>query len=499
MTITVYNTLSRQKETFTPREPGRVYMYVCGPTVYDHAHLGHAKTYVNFDVIVRYLRYTGLKVRYVQNITDVGHILDTGEDRILKGAARERIEPMEVVEKYARSYFDDMAALGVLPPDISPRASAHVPEQIEMIKVLLEKEHAYEVNGSVYFDVRSYPDYGKLSGRRVEEDAEGGPEEGARAAARLAVHEDKHFPEDFALWKKAEPAHILRWPSPWGWGFPGWHIECSAMSVKYLGNGFDIHGGGIDNIFPHNECEIAQTEAATGEQFARYWLLGGSLTVDGVKMSKSLGNFTTIKDLLKRYKPEALRFFILSGHYRNPIDFSDTALEAASKGWERLTAPALAVRERLRTAPATTPVQNRGPVAADQAASDLAAETKRRSLEALDDDFNAPMVMAALFDYARGVNTLLSAEVPPGQAGLAALDAVYREIGGEVLGIVPAQAAGGAANAERESGLIRLLIELRTAARQRKDFAQADAIRDQAKALGVVLEDGKEGTSWKLA
>ncbi len=482
MPITVYNTLSRQKEVFTPREPGRVHMYVCGPTVYDHAHLGHAKTYVNFDMIVRYLRYSGLKVRYVQNITDVGHILDTGEDRILKGAARERIEPMEVVERYTRSYFEDMAALGVTPPDISPRASAHVPEQIEMIKVLLKDEHAYEVNGSVYFDVRSYPDYGKLSGRRVEEQEEG---------ARVVVRDDKRAPEDFALWKKAEPEHILRWPSPWGWGFPGWHIECSAMSIKYLGNGFDIHGGGIDNIFPHNECEIAQAEAATGEQFARYWLLGGSLTVDGVKMSKSLGNFTTIKDLLKRYKPEALRFFILSGHYRNPADFSDTALEAASKGWERLTAPALAVRERLRSAAATS--------SADQAAIDLAAETKRRSLEALDDDFNAPMVMAALFDYARGVNTLLSADVPPGKAGLEALDGVYHEIGGQVLGIVPAQAAGGAANAERERGLIRLLIELRAQARARKDFAQADAIRDQAKGLGVVLEDGKDGTTWKLA
>jgi cysteinyl-tRNA synthetase len=495
MPITVYNTLSRQKETFTPREPGRVYMYVCGPTVYDHAHLGHAKTYVNFDLIVRYLRYTGLKVRYVQNITDVGHILDTGEDRILKGAARERIEPMEVVEKYARSYFEDMAALGVQPPDISPRASAHVPEQIEMIKVLLENGHAYEVNGSVYFDVRSYHEYGKLSGRRLEEQEEGEPEEGARVSSRVAVRDDKRSPEDFALWKQAEPNHILRWPSPWGWGFPGWHIECSAMSIKYLGQGFDIHGGGIDNIFPHNECEIAQAEAATGELFARYWLLGGSLTVDGVKMSKSLGNFTTIKDLLKRYKPEALRFFILSGHYRNPADFSDTALEAASKGWERLTAPALAVRERLRTAGMGAAEQ----AAADKAASDLAAETKRRCLEALDDDFNAPMALAALFDYARGVNTLLASEAAPGRAGLEALDAVYREIGGQVLGIVPAQAAGGAANAERESGLIRLLIDLRTQARQRKDFAQADAIRDQARALGVVLEDGKEGTSWKLA
>ena len=367
MTLTVYNTLSRQKEAFVPLAPGRVNMYVCGPTVYDHAHLGHAKTYVNFDMIVRYLRLAGNRVRYVQNITDVGHILDSGEDRILKGAARERIEPMEVAERYARSYFEDMAALGVLPPDISPRASGHVPEQIEMIKVLLAKENAYEVNGSVYFDVRSYPEYGKLSGRRVEEQEEG---------ARVVVREEKRSAEDFALWKRAEPEHILRWLSPWGWGYPGWHIECSAMSTKYLGETFDMHGGGIDNIFPHNECEIAQSEAATGKPFARYWLLGGSLTVDGVKMSKSLGNFVTIKDALKRYKPEALRFFILSAHYRNPIDYSAAALESASKGWERLVAPALAARERRRTAPA-----NDSGLAEMTA---LAEDTRRRALEALD-------------------------------------------------------------------------------------------------------------------
>ena len=481
MTLTVYNTLSRKKEPFVPIVPGQVHMYVCGPTVYDHAHLGHAKTYVNFDMIVRYLRYSGYKVRYVQNITDVGHILDTGEDRIMKGAARERIEPMEVVERYARSYFDDMAALGVLPPDISPRASAHIPEQIEMIKVLLEKGHAYEVNGSVYFDVHSDPEYGKLSGRLVEEQTEG---------ARVAVREDKRHPEDFALWKRAEPEHILRWPSPWGWGYPGWHIECSAMSIKYLGATFDMHGGGIDNIFPHNECEIAQAESATGQTFANYWLLGGSLTVDGVKMSKSLGNFTTIKDALKRYKPEALRFFILSGHYRNPIDFSDGALEAASKGWERLVAPALAVRERRRS-PATA-ADSAGEVTA------LVAETKQRCLEALDDDFNAPVAIAALFDFSRSVNTLLNAATQPGQAALEAIDGLYREIGGQVLGIVPERAASGA-SAEREAGLIRLLIELRGEARQRKDFALADSIRERARQLGVVLEDSKEGTSWKIA
>jgi cysteinyl-tRNA synthetase len=482
MSLIVYNTLSRKKEPFVPLVPGRVHMYVCGPTVYDHAHLGHAKTYVNFDMIVRYLRYSGYKVRYVQNITDVGHILDTGEDRILKGAARERIEPMEVVERYARSYFEDMAALGVLPPDISPRASAHIPEQIEMIKVLLAKGHGYEVNGSVYFDVHSYPDYGKLSGRLVEEQSEG---------ARVAVREEKRSPEDFALWKRAEPEHILRWPSPWGWGYPGWHIECSAMSTKYLGLTFDIHGGGIDNIFPHNECEIAQAEAATGQIFANYWLLGGSLTVDGVKMSKSLGNFTTIKDALKRYKPEALRFFILSGHYRNPIDFSDGALEAANKGWERLTAPALAVRERLRS-PAT------GGAGAASDVAGLIADAKRRCLEALDDDFNAPVAIAALFDFSRSVNTLLNVDQPASQAALEAIDGLYREIGGQVLGIVPAQ-SDSSASAEREAGLIRLLIDLRTEARQHKDFAAADSIRERARALGVILEDSKDGTSWKIA
>jgi len=486
MPLVIYNTLTRQKEEFVPLTPGRVHIYVCGPTVYDHAHLGHAKTYVNFDMIVRYLRYSGYQVRYVQNITDVGHILDTGEDRILKGAARERVQPMELVERYSRSYFEDMAALGVQPPDISPRASAHVPEQIEMIKVLLEKGHAYEVDGSVYFDVRSWPEYGKLSGRRLEEQEEG---------ARVAVREDKRNPEDFALWKKAEPGHILRWPSPWGWGYPGWHIECSAMSTKYLGETFDLHGGGIDNIFPHNECEVAQSEAATGQAFARWWLLGGSLTVDGVKMSKSLGNFTTIKDLLERYKAEALRFFILSGHYRNPIDFSDGALEAASRGWERLSAPALAVRERLRLSPAAD-----GSEAAPSAGTaELVAGIKQRCLDALDDDFNAPVAVAALFEFSRSVNTLLAEDPPPSPADLAAIDELYREIGGQVLGIIPAQAASSAANAEREAGLIRLLIELRAEARARKDFAAADKIRDQAKKLGVILEDGKDGTTWKLA
>jgi cysteinyl-tRNA synthetase len=481
MPLFLYNTLTRKKEEFAPLTDGRVHMYVCGPTVYDHAHIGHAKTYVAFDVIVRFLRYTGYKVRYVQNITDVGHLLDTGEDRVLKGAARERIEPMELVERYTRSYFEDMAALGVTPPDIAPRASAHIPEQIEMTKTLLAQGQAYEVNGSVYFDVRSFPEYGKLSGRKLEELEEG---------ARVTVREEKRHPEDFALWKRAEPDHILRWPSPWGWGYPGWHIECSAMATKYLGKTFDIHGGGLDNIFPHNECEIAQAEAATQQPFARYWMLTGSLTVDGVKMSKSLGNFITIKDALKRYKPEALRFFILSGHYRNPIDFSDDALESARLGWERLVAPALAVRERLRS-----------PALPDGSSGEITssvAETRNKFLAMMNDDFNAPAAIASLFDFSKVVNTLLNAETPPARPALEAIDALYRELGGQVLGIIPEQALSSV-NAEREAGLIRLLIEMRAQARQRKDFAQSDVIRDRLRDLGVVLEDGKEGTVWKFA
>ena len=480
MPLIVYNTLARKKEEFKPIAEGRVRMYVCGPTVYDYSHLGHAKTYVAFDAIVRYLRWRGWAVRYVQNITDVGHLLDSGEDRILKGAARERVEPMEIVEKYTRAYFEDMDALGVQRPDISPRASAHVPEQVEIIKKLIADGHAYEVNGSVYFDVSSFPDYGKLSGRRIEELEEG---------MRETVRSDKRHPEDFALWKSAAPEHILRWSSPWGWGFPGWHIECSAMSAKYLGDTFDIHGGGVDNIFPHNECEIAQSEAATGKPYAHYWLLTGSLTVDGVKMSKSLGNFITIKDMLKKHRPEAVRFFTLSGHYRSPIDFSDEALEAAAKGWERLTGPALAVRERLRSPDLIT--------GSDAAIAQAVAEARANFVEAMDDDFNTPVAMAGLFDFNKTVNTLLNGETPITRETLETIDTFYRETGGQVLGVIPDRVSASVDGA-REAGLIRLLIELRAEARKRKDFATGDSIRGRLTELGVTLEDGKDGTTWKV-
>ncbi len=481
MTLKIYNVLTRQKEEFVPLQPGKVNLYVCGPTVYDYSHIGHAKTYVSFDVIVRYLRYQGYDVLYVQNITDVGHMLDTGEDRILKKARQLSAVPMQVVETYMREYFADMDALGVQRPDISPRASGHIPEQIAMVQTLLEKGHAYESNGSVYFDVTSFPEYGKLSGRVLEEQ-EGG--------TREAVRTEKRHPADFALWKKAEPEHILRWPSPWGEGFPGWHLECSAMANKYLGVTFDIHGGGIDNIFPHNECEIAQSEAAHGEPFARYWMLTGSLTLDGVKMSKSLGNSLSIKDALKRWRAEAIRAFILSSHYSSPIDFSDEAVEAAYKGWQRIWGAVTLTRQQLRAA---------ADGEADPGVLTMLAETKATFVEKMNDDFNAPAALALLHELTRQVNILLNEHGPHSKGTLQAIDALYRELGGQVLGIVPDEANDGSrASAEREDGLIKLLIDLRAQARANRDWATADSIRNRLKALGIILEDRADGTIWKL-
>lgn len=481
MGLQVYNYLTRQKEPFKPLERGRVNMYVCGPTVYDHAHLGHTKLYVAMDVVVRYLRYLGYQVRYVQNITDVGHLLDTGEDRILKGARREQVEPMELVETYTRSYFEDMDALGVIHPNISPRASAHIPEQIEMVKTLLEKGYAYETEeGDVYFSVEKFAEYGKLSGRKVEE---------LEAGARVAVREEKQHPTDFALWKHAEPEHILRWPSPWGWGYPGWHVECSAMAIKYLGETFDIHGGGLENIFPHNECEIAQAEATTGKPFACYWILTGSLTVDGVKMSKSLGNYLTIKDALKLYSPEAIRLFVLSSHYRSPLDFSRKALLAAEQGLKRLHGAVRLVRSRLQEA-----------VLSGTADLSYMADLdphREAFLAAMDDDFNTAGAVAALFDLTRDVNTLLASEQPLSRGTLAAIDGLYRELGGQVLGIIPDDLGEGG-NAELTDGLMRIILDLRQQYREAKDWERADALRSRLAELGVVLEDRPEGTTWRV-
>lgn len=478
MSLQVYNVLDREKVPFVPVTEGRVNMYVCGPTVYDDSHIGHAKTYIGFDVISRYLRYRGYDVLYVQNITDVGHMLDTGEDRILRRARQMSAKPMQVVETYMRGYFADMDALGVQRPDISPRASGHIPEQIAMIEELLAKGFAYEVDGSVYFDVTSFPEYGKLSGRRLDEQEEG---------SREAVRSEKRHPADFALWKKAEPEHILRWQSPWSEGFPGWHIECSAMAGKYLGRTFDIHGGGIDNIFPHNECEIAQSEAAHGEVFARYWLLTGSLTLEGIKMSKSLGNTLTIKEALERWPAEAIRTFILSSHYSNPIDFSAEAVEAAYKGWLRIWGAVTLVREQLRTAP------DSGPSAEVVA---LVEQTRSTFIVKMDDDFNAPASLAVLQDFTRQVNSLLNAEGQQAKGSLQLIDELYRELGGTVLGIVPEQLER-AGDGIRDEGLMRLLIALRADARARKDWATADRIREQLSQLGITLEDRADGTIWK--
>ncbi len=480
MSLKIYNVLTRKKEAFVPLTEGKVNMYVCGPTVYDYSHIGHGKTYVGFDVIARYLRYRGYDVLYVQNITDVGHILNTGEDRILKKARQMSAGPMQIVETYMREYLVDMDGLGVQRPDISPRASAHVPEQIQMIEELIEKGHAYAVNGSVYFEVASFPEYGKLSGRIVEEQEEG---------SRETVRSEKRHPSDFALWKRAEPEHILRWDSPWGVGFPGWHVECSAMANKYLGETFDIHGGGIDNIFPHNECEIAQSEAAHGETFANYWMLTGSLTLDGIKMSKSLGNTLTVKDALQRWRSEALRAFILSSHYSNPIDFSDQAVEAAAKGWQRIWGAVSLTRERLRNAPQGE--------AADEITA-VIATTQATFIEKMDDDFNAPAALAVLQDLTRQVNKWLNDDTPMSQGSLTAIDQLYRELGGDVLGIIPDKGSEASSDANREDGLIRLLIDVRANARDQKDWATSDKVRDQLKELGIILEDRADGTTWKV-
>lgn len=485
MSLKITNVLTRQKEEFKPLHPGKVNMYVCGPTVYEHSHIGHAKTYIGFDVIARYLRYLGYDVLYVQNITDVGHLVgdrDEGEDKILKKARQDSVTPMQLVETVTRTYFENMDALGVQRPDISPRASGHILEQIEMIQELIAKGYAYEANGSVYFDVTKKDDYGKFSGRRLEEQEEG---------ARVAVHTDKRHPADFALWKFAEPDHLLRWNSPWGEGFPGWHIECSAMARKYLGANFDIHGGGRDNIFPHNECEIAQSEAANDAPFANYWLLTGTLTLDGVKMSKSLGNTLSVSEALyeRGWKPEALRMFILTSHYASPIDFSDEAVDAATRGWQRLMGAETLLRQQLTKA-------DEGEASPEVLS--LIEKTTADFKARMNDDFNSPAAIAVLQDYTRAVNTLVNGDEPLTRSSLEALSHLYHRLGGDVLGIIPKEAADSGASAEREAGLIELLIEIRQTARQNKDWATADKVRNQLSDLGVVLEDRADGTIWKV-
>ncbi len=486
MALRVFNVLGREKQPFQPIHEGRVGMYVCGPTVYEHSHLGHAKTYVSFDVVARYLRWRGYELLYVQNITDVGHLHANEEDKVLARAAQLNAKPMQIVETFARSYFEDMDALGVQRPDISPRASGHVPEQIEMIEELIALDHAYAIDGNVYFNVLSDADYGKLSNRRVDEQQD---------ESRDLVGGGKRHPADFALWKKAEPEHILRWNSPWGVGFPGWHIECSAMAKKYLGANFDIHGGGIDNIYPHNENEIAQSECANDCAFANFWMLTGSLNVldpdEGipVKMSKSLGNYITIKDALKSYRPAELRYFILTSHYSSPVVYSEEALASARAGWERLMNARRLLRRQLGVAPES-----------DAGAGFLARldEAKAEFREVMDDDFNSPRGIAVLQDLTRDVNSLLNSEVAPGASTLAAIDATYASLAGDVLGLAPADDAADSGDGKREAALIEMLVDMRASARANRDYARSDEIRDQLAGLGIALEDRADGTLWKL-
>jgi cysteinyl-tRNA synthetase len=485
----VYNTLSRSKERFEPLAPPFVGMYVCGPTVYGDAHIGHAKSYVSFDVIVRYLRHLGYNVRYVQNITDVGHLTDDadqGEDKVERKARAEQVHPMQIAEKFTRSYFEDMDRLNLLRPDISPRASGHIIEQIELVKRIIAAGHAYETGGNVYFDVASWPKYGKLSGRNVEE---------MQAGARVEVAAEKRHPADFALWKRAEPGHIMQWPSPWGMGYPGWHLECSAMSMKYLGESFDIHGGGLENQFPHHEDEIAQAEAATGKPFVKYWLHNNMVTVNGQKMGKSLGNFITLHDAFKKWDPMVLRLFILQSHYRSPLDFSDEALGAAADGYKRIAGAIASINKALVT-----------PAALDEAASQAMdihmgklQEYRRRFSEAMDDDFNTAVAVGVVFDLVRYSNAIVVELGGDGatQPILKKLLLAFQEMASSVLGLT-SEAAAADGGAGVTPALVQSLIDLRNEARAAKNFAQADAIRKRLDEIGIVLEDTPQGTTWRF-
>lgn len=483
--LQLYNTLSRKKEVFEPLAPPRVGLYVCGPTVYGDPHLGHARSAITFDLLFRFLRVSGYQVRYVRNITDVGHLendADQGEDKINKKARLENLEPMEVAHYYIDRFHDATRSLNVLSPSIEPLASGHIIEQIEMIKTILENGFAYESNGSVYFDVETYNKqhrYGKLSGRVLEDMLSN--------TRTLDGQSDKRNPFDFALWKKAAPEHIMRWPSPWSDGFPGWHMECSAMSTRYLGERFDIHGGGMDLMFPHHECEIAQSTAACGHDAARYWVHNNMITVNGQKMGKSLGNFITLEEfatgshpLLERsYGPMTIRFFILQAHYRSTLDFSNEALQAAEKGYERLM-KAIVTLDKL------TP---------SAASSVDISEMEARCFSAMDDDLNSPVLISILFDYVRLINQIYDGQQQISEVDLAELRRVMHLFVFDVLGLRNDLTED---NSQLLSSVINLVLDMRTDAKASKDWATSDKIRDGLTALGVKVKDRKDGTDWEL-
>ena len=504
--LLIYNTLSRQKELFRPLHEGRVGMYVCGPTVYGDAHLGHARPAITFDLLFRYLQHLGYKVRYVRNITDVGHLehdADEGEDKISKKARLEQLEPMEVVQTYTFRYHEAMRLLNVAPPSIEPRASGHIIEQIETIKRILDAGYAYISNGSVYFDVEKYNrdhHYGVLSGRTLDDTLEG-----TRA---LDGQGDKRAPYDFALWKKAEPEHIMHWPSPWSEGFPGWHLECSVMGEKYLGSDFDIHGGGMDLMFPHHECEIAQNVAWRGTQGVRYWVHNNMITINGQKMGKSLGNFITLPELFsgnhpklsQAYSPMTVRFFILQAHYRSTLDFSNEALQGAEKGLKRIMQ---AYKDLCAMCGVTRQEKPYGEDTVEVAPETCCADSEEIKgifngvYEALCDDLNTPVAVAHIFDAVRIINSAKAGAKLTGN-DLQALLRLFDDIVFGVLGLRDESAAESGKGRDVVAGLMEMVLEDRAKAKAAKDWAASDAIRDHLKALGITVKDTKDGAEWTL-
>lgn len=488
--LTIYNTLSRQKELFVPLHAPHVGMYVCGPTVYGDAHLGHARPAITFDILLRYLTHLGYKVRYVRNITDVGHLehdADEGEDKIAKKARLEQLEPMEVVQYYLNRYHKAMEALNVLPPSIEPHASGHIIEQIELVEEILKNGYAYESEGSVYFDVAKYNKdhhYGKLSGRNLDDVL--------NTTRELDGQSEKRNPADFALWKCAQPEHIMRWPSPWSNGFPGWHCECTAMGKKYLGEHFDIHGGGMDLIFPHHECEIAQSVASQGDDMVHYWMHNNMITINGQKMGKSLGNFITLaqffsgehESLTQAYSPMTIRFFILQAHYRSTVDFSNEALQASEKGLSRLM-EGVANLKRIT------------PAAGGSVGMAYVDELRRKCYEAMNDDLNSPIVISHLFDACRVINTVVDQKATMSADVLAALAEVFHTFAFDILGLKE-ETGGGSGREEAFGKVVDMLLEQRMIAKANKDWATSDKIRDNLAALGFEVKDTKDGFTWKL-
>ncbi|MBP6662169.1 MAG: cysteine--tRNA ligase [Paludibacter sp.] len=484
--LSIYNTLSRKKEEFVPLHENKVGMYVCGPTVYGDGHLGHARPAITFDILFRYLTHIGYKVRYVRNITDVGHLendADSGEDKVAKKARLDEVEPMEVVQYYVNRYHKAMEMLNILPPSIEPHASGHIMEQIDFVQKILDAGFAYVSEGSVYFDVEKYNlthNYGKLSGRNVEDMLETTRELDGQSEKRRSV--------DFALWKKASPEHIMRWKAPWSLGFPGWHLECSAMGTKYLGEQFDIHGGGMDLMFPHHECEIAQSTAALGKETVKYWMHNNMITINGQKMGKSLGNFITLEEfftgnhplLTQAFSPMTVRFFILQAHYRSTVDFSSAALEASEKGLSRLM-EGYARLQKL-AASATSSVETAG--------------LRDKCEEAMSDDLNTPIVISYLFDALKAINLVHDGKETISGADLGELKAVFSLFIEDLLGLQAENEAGSGNEAYKKA--IDLLLNMRLEAKQNKDWATSDKIRNELTALGFEIKDTKDGFEWKI-